>query len=108
MLRIDDDYHRYSESSYLNGYTDTSNNHSRQRSIKQGSSLFNIKLSKPKCKSIVDDLSAEAEDLLLEELLKLKKPSVVDVISRLLFPVFFIIFNLCYWLIYLDQSHLKH
>ena len=106
MLKIDDDYAN-SESSYLNGYTDIGINHTRQRSSKQHSSIFSTKSKTSKCKSITDNLSAEAQDLLLEELLKFKKPSVVDVISRLLFPVLFILFNLCYWLIYLDQSHLK-
>ena len=69
-------------------------------------SLTSYLFSHTKHKSVTESLSKEAQEVLLEELMTLKEPSAVDVISRVLFPLLFVVFNLCYWLIYLDQAHL--
>ena len=104
VVKVCDD--SISESSYLNGYSDYENNTRKRGNIQNGKSHYTLKLNNSKGSSITDHLSKESQEMLLEELMMLKEPSAVDVVSRLLFPLLFIVFNLCYWLVYLDQSHL--
>ncbi|XP_065067046.1 glycine receptor subunit alphaZ1-like isoform X2 [Rhopilema esculentum] len=104
VVKVCDD--SISESTYLNGYSDYENNTRKRGNIQNGKSHFTLKLNNSKGSSITDHLSKESQEMLLEELMMLKEPSAVDVVSRLLFPLLFIVFNLCYWLVYLDQSHL--
>eukprot|EP00112_Aurelia_sp_Birch-Aquarium-sp1_P026441 Seg939.1 transcript_id=Seg939.1/GoldUCD/mRNA.D3Y31 product="Gamma-aminobutyric acid receptor subunit beta-1" protein_id=Seg939.1/GoldUCD/D3Y31 len=104
------DENNYSDSNYMNGYSDNNvDNHNTRKRLNQGNrrqSLYTMKLNHTKHKSVTESLSKEAQEILLEELMTLKEPSAVDVVSRLLFPLLFVIFNLCYWLVYLDQAHL--
>ena len=104
------DENNYSDSNYMNGYTDNHiDNHNTRKRFDQGGrrqSLYTMKLNHTKHRSVTESLSKEAQEVLLEELMTLKEPSAVDVVSRLLFPLLFVVFNLCYWLIYLDQAHL--
>eukprot|EP00794_Sanderia_malayensis_P006035 gene6035-6736_t len=103
-----DDYQNGDYASYSNGFKDDTNHDvTRQRLHKNGRrpSLFTFKVNSKKYKKDPDAvMGKERQQLLLEELLRLKKPSTVDLVSRFLFPLIFMLFNLCYWLIYLDQD----
>ncbi len=106
---VDTDDYQNGEYGHCNGHVEN-NTIQRKKPHYNGRrpSLFSFKINNNKNrKRSTEHMTKENQEMLLEELLRLKEPSVVDVVSRFLFPLVFVIFNLCYWLVYLDQSNNK-